>query len=261
MTPSWLTAAITAIACLSPSATANAQDDFGMWYELGVEKKLSSKWSVGLEGEYRTRDDSKTSDRWSAGLSADYKLVKTSRGSLKATAGYTLLYDNNPEKLTWKSSGLPKKWTPHYWGVRHRMYVSLAGSMEFGRFTIGLRERYQYTIRPEKSNQRYAFVYNDDDYLTSHTLQPVDSKKRGLLRSRLQLDYNIAHCKFDPFASIEMFSDDYGIQKMRYQAGVEYKLSKKHAFSLTYRYQDVGGDDDDNDVNSHLLGLSYKFKF
>ena len=241
--------------------TAAAQDDFGMYYELGVEKKLTPKWSIGLEGEYRTRNNTKTADRWSAGLSADYRIVKGSIGTVKASAGYALLYDNNPEKLTYKSSGLPKKWTPGYWGTRHRMFVSLAGSMELGRFTIGLRERYQYTIRPEKKNQRYEMVYNDDDYLVSNTLQSVGSKKRGMLRSRLQLEYNIAHCKIDPFASAEMYSDDMGIQKMRYQAGVEYKLSKMHAFTLTYRYQDICGDDDDNDVNSHLIGLSYKFKF
>ena len=251
-----LAAALTAL-----PLTASAQDDFGMFYELGAEKKLSSKWSVSLEGEYRTRNNTKTADRWSAGLSADYKIVKGTLGTVKATAGYSLLYDNNPEKLTYKSSGLPKKWTPGYWGTRHRLYVSLAGSMDLGRFTIGLRERYQYTIRPEKKNQRYEFVYNDEDYLVGNSLQSVSSKKKGMLRSRLQVEYNIAHCKFDPFVNAEMFSDDMGIQKMRYQAGVEYKLSKKHAFTLTYRYQDIGGDDDDNDVNSHLIGLSYKFKF
>jgi hypothetical protein len=182
--------------------------------------------------------------------------------SVKASAGYSLLYDNNPEKLTFKSDGqTPKKWTPGYWGIRHRLKIGVAGSLDVGRFSIDLRERYQYTLRPEKANQRYAFVYDDDDYLVGHDLQAVKSKQKGMLRSRLQLGYNIAHCKVDPVASVEMFSDDYGIQKMRYQIGAEWKLSKKHALSLTYRYQDVGGDDDDNEVNSHLVGLGYKFKF
>jgi opacity protein-like surface antigen len=245
-----------------PVGSAFAQsDDFGMWYEVEAQKKLSPKWNASLGAEFRTRDDAKTADRWSVGADMDYKILKTSTFSLKASAGYSLLYDNNPEKLTFKSDGSPKKWTPSYWGVRHRLKVGVAGSLDVGRFSFDLRERYQYTIRPEKADQRYAFAYDDDDNLVSHTLQAVKSKSRGMLRSRLQVGYNIAHCKVDPVAGVEMFSDDYGIQKMRYQIGVEWKLSKQHAFSLTYRYQDVGGDDDDNDVNSHLIGLGYKFKF
>ena len=233
-----------------------------MWYEIEAQSKLSPKWNATLSGEFRTRDDSKTADRWSGGIDFDYKIMKTSSFSLKASAGYSLLYDNNPEKLTFKSDGLsPKKWTPSYWGMRHRFKIGVAGSLDAGRFTIGLRERYQYTIRPEKENQRYAFVYDDDDYLVDHELQSVKSKKRGMLRSRLQLGYNIAHCKIDPVASVEMFSDDYGVQKMRYQVGLEWKITKQYALSLTYRYQDVGADDDDNEVNSHLIGLGYKIKF
>jgi len=240
-------------------------DDFGMWYEVGAEKKLSPNWSLGLEGEFRTRDNSKTADRWSAGLGIDYRLLKTTNFSLKASAGYTLLYDNNPEKLTYKSnSGLPKKWTPSYWGTRHRFNVSLSGNLDLGRWTIGLRERWQFTHRPEKARQRYAFEYDERGGMTEpddSQWEAVKSKDKSLIRSRLQLAYNIRRSKVDPFANVEMFTDGNGIQKMRYQAGLEYKLSKQHQFSLTYRYQDVGSNDDDNDVNSHLVGLSYKFKF
>lgn len=251
------------LCCLSVGNAMAQGDDFGMWYEVEAQKKLSPKWNASLGAEFRTRDDSKTADRWSAGVDVDYKLLKTSSFSMKASAGYSLLYDNNPEKLTFKSDGVsPKKWTPSYWGVRHRLKIGVAGSLDVGRFSIDLRERYQYTIRPEKKDQRYAFTYDDDDYLVKPAeLQSVKSKKRGMLRSRLQIGYNISHCKIDPVASVEMFSDDYGIQKMRYQVGAEWKLSKQHALSLTYRYQDVGADDDDNEVNSHLIGLGYKFKF
>ena len=56
----------------------NAQnDDFGMWYELGAEKKLSSKWNAGVEAEFRTRNNSKTADRWSVGLNAEYKIIRS----------------------------------------------------------------------------------------------------------------------------------------------------------------------------------------
>ena len=224
-------------------------DDFGMWYELGVEKKLSPKWNIGAEGEFRTRNNSRTADRWSAGLSAEYKIVK----GLKASAGYSFLYDNNQEKFDLKSDGLrPNKWTPSYWGVRHRFNLSLSGNVDVGRLNIALRERWQYTYRPAATGKKYDF---DEE-----TWKSVKGKGKNVLRSRLQMTYDIPHWKFDPTASVEMFNDKSGIAKMRYQVGVDYKYKKKHVFGLTYRYQNVNDDDDDNELNSHLIGLSYKLK-
>ena len=39
------------------------------------------------------------------------------------------------------------------------------------------------------------------------------------------------------------------------------KLSKQHTVGAFYRYQTVRDDDDDNEPNLHMIGLSYKFKF
>lgn len=233
---------------LLPVVAQNA--DFGMWYEIGAEKKLSPKWNLGLEGELRTRNNTQTLDRWSAGLSAEYKIVK----GLKASAGYTLLYDNNRDELDLKSDGLrPNKYTPSYWGTRHRFNVSLQGSVGWGRLSISLRERWQYTYRPSVEEQKYDF---DLGAWTN-----VKGKGKNVLRSRLQLSYDFPHWKFDPFANVEMFNAGHGVDKMRYQVGVDYKYLKKHVFSLTYRYQHVGGVDDDNEPDGHLIGLSYKLKF
>ena len=49
---------------------ANAQsDDFGLDFSLEAEKKISKKWSLGLEAEVRTRDNTKTMDRWTRFIS------------------------------------------------------------------------------------------------------------------------------------------------------------------------------------------------
>lgn len=230
---------------------ASAQsDDFGMWYSLTAEKKLSRKWSVDVEGEFRTRNDAKTADRWSIGVDGEYKITRW----LKASAGYTLLYDNNPEKISYNDDGSYNNWRPSYWGLRHRVAVSLAGSVDAGRFSFTLRERWQYTYRPEKTVDRYDF---DNVWWEEKT---VKSKSRHVLRSKLKIDYNIPKCKVDPYVDVELFNA-WELQKVRYTVGVDWKLTKKHVFGLSYHYQDVNGDDDDNDVNSHILGLSYKFKF
>ena len=75
---------------LAMTATAGfAQDDFGTILSLEAEKKISKKFSVGLEAEMRTRDDVKSIDRWSGGFQAGYKLLPW----LKVLAGYTYLYE------------------------------------------------------------------------------------------------------------------------------------------------------------------------
>ncbi len=236
--------------CHLPMTPSNAQNsDFGMFYELGAEKNLSRKWSLGGELEFRTRNNTKTADRVSVGLNAEYKFFK----GLKASAGYSFLYDNNPEEMDWKRDELrPNKWTPSYWSVRHRFNVSLGGSVDVGRLKISLRERWQYTYRPEASGKKYDF---DNEIWNS-----VKGKGKNVLRSRLQLSYDFPHWKFDPFANVELFNA-WNINKVRYQVGVEYKYRKKHVFSLTYRFQNTYEDDDDLETDSHLIGLSYKYKF
>ena len=52
-----------------------------------------------------------------------------------------------------------------YWGVRHRFNVSLTGSWKINRLELSLRERWQYTYRPEYTvDQRwsYCYVWNDE---------------------------------------------------------------------------------------------------
>lgn len=241
---------VLSIFCLSISYAVAQSDDFGIWYEVGAEKKLSRNWSIAGEAEFRTRNNLRTADRWSAGLSAEYKIIK----GLKASAGYVLLYDNNAEELDLKSDGLtPNKWTPSYWAVRHRFNLSLSGSIDWQRLKFSLRERWQYTYRPAAEGKRYDI---DEEAWVN-----VRGKGKNVLRSRLQIDYDIPNWKFDPYVNAEMFNAAGGIQKMRYTIGVDYKLRKKHVFGLSYKYQNVNDDDDDMSANSHILGLSYKYKF
>lgn len=168
---------------MMPLSLLAQSDDFGVWTSIGAEKKISKKLSVGMEAELRTRDDVSTLDRWSVGVDAQYKLTKW----LKVSAGYSFLDDNN-EKITYKeTNGMPNK-LAEYWGVRHRFNVSLTGSYKFGDWQVSLRERWQYTYRPEKTiDERWDF--DDDEY----DGKPKTYKGRGknVLRSRLQLSYDI----------------------------------------------------------------------
>ena len=134
------------VALLMTATTAKAQsDDFGIWGEVNVEKKISSRWSAGTGVEFRSRDNASEADRWSFGADISYKITDW----LKASAGYSLLNDNN-----YKVNDSGKKYAK-YWGVRHRFNVSLTASQSFGNLSVSLRERWQYTYRPEKTVTRY----------------------------------------------------------------------------------------------------------
>lgn len=240
--------ALLALVAFSCPVALLAQGDFGIWYSLGAQKKFNSHWSAAVEGEFRSRNDARTADRWSLGLSASYKF----NGFLKATAGYVFLDDNNHERITYNGDEL-NKWTPSYWGIRHRFFVALTGQVKWNRLTFSLRERWQYTYRPETTTDRWDF---DDAAWETRT---VSEKGKNVLRSRLQVEYNIPKCKFEPYASVELFNA-WALDKTRFSIGSDYKLAKKHAFQVFYRYQRVNGNDD-GQTNQHVLGLGYQFKF
>lgn len=234
----------------SSTATFAQSDDFGVWASASAEKKIDKKWSVEAEAEFRSRDNSQSVDRWSGSLGADYKIVK----GLTASAGYTFLYDNNEEKITYHSDGSYNNLRPSYWGVRHRFNASLTGDIDWSDFNFSLRECWQYTYRPEKTTDRY-------DYDNSHWEDTtVKGKGSNVLRSRFKIEYNIPHCKIIPYASVELYNG-WSLQKTRYTVGADWKINKQNAVGLYYRYQDLNHDDDDNDPNIHILGVTYKFKF
>ena len=255
-----------------PLGAAAQSDDWGSILSVEVEKKIDKKFSLDFEAEMRTRDDMETVDRWSGEVSASYKLTSW----LKASAGYTFLYDNN-EKYSYydadddvvkRDIGIKigdLKRSAEYWGIRHRFQVSLNSSYKLGKVGLSLRERLQYTYRPEHTiDQRYIYYDEDEDeYVpegigdgTEHTYK---SKSKTVLRSRLQAEYKEKNFPITPFGSVELFND-MDLQKIRYTAGFDYKLNKKNSLSLYYRYQHVNSDDD-NETNRHFIGLGYTLKF
>lgn len=254
---------ILAIMLFVPSAVMAQKDDFGMQYNIVASKKAGKQWTFGAEAEMRTCNNSQTISRWSGELSAQYKITKW----LKAGVAYKLMSDRREEYLKTTSKSiytdeetdissnvLYESWRPSYFTLRHRFSASLTGGFSAGRFSFSLRERWQYTYRPEKETERYNFAQ------AKWEQTKVKSKSHHVLRSRLQVDYDIPKCKFDPYANVELFNS-MALEKTRLAVGIEYKIKKKHAFNAFYRYQNSNGSSDDEDLNSHIIGLGYEFKF
>lgn len=237
------------VALLMTATTAKAQsDDFGIWGEVNVEKKISSRWSAGTGVEFRSRDNASEADRWSFGADISYKITDW----LKASAGYSLLNDNN-----YKVNDSGKKYAK-YWGLRHRINVSLTASQSFGNLSVSLRERWQYTYRPEKTVQRYyvntTSSHDAGEEADEHTYR---GKGKNVWRNRLQLKYKVSKM-WRPYINAES-SVANGLEKIRYAAGTEIRLSKQHSLDLRYLFQKSYNDDDEGD--KHIIGIGYTFKF
>ena len=237
---------------LTSALPMTAQSEGGLYMSVEAEKKIDKKLSVSLEAATRSRNNFNTMDRWSLDLGAEYKLNKW----LKAEAGYMLIDQNNREKINYKTTGAYDTWRPSYWSIKHRVYAGLTGSYKFSNnIKLSLRERWQYTYRPEKTVQRWDF----DDEAWEDKVRT--GKGKNQLRSRFEIAYDKKRALFTPYANIELYNG-WGIEKVRYTVGTDIRLSKQHQLGVFYRFQDMKQvDADEYDPNMHYIGIGYKFKF
>ena len=235
---------------LLPIGVQAQNDEFGTWTGVSLDKKLSKQLTLGTELELRTGNNLKNIDRWSAGISLDYRLAKW----LKAGAGYTYLYDYHPEAYTYQDDGDLNKRTMTYFGSRHRLNVSLTASKDFGKLSVSLRERWQYTYRPEQANKRMDYQHSDLGYS-----YPVKGKATNMWRNKLQLKYKATRL-LQPYLYGETYVGGSGFDKLRLSLGTELKLSKQSSLNVGYVYQKVY-DDDDEEGNKHVFSIGYKYKF
>ncbi|MCS2892630.1 DUF2490 domain-containing protein [Parabacteroides faecis] len=207
--------------------TLSAQDDLGSSLSAEITKRIIPGLNLSLEEDFRLRDNLSEVDRFSTTLELSYKPWKF----LKLGGAYNLINYNHETKG---------------WEVRHRYYFFATGSYRINRFTVSLRERFQSTYRvgvKETSKRANPKLY---------------------LRSRLEVEYDIRNCKFEPFASVELYNtlnDPQGnkMNKLKYTAGSKYKLNKRNSLQLYYRY--VNFKDDDEGNGKHMIGLGYSYKF
>jgi hypothetical protein len=203
-----------------------AQSDFGVWTNFDVKKKLSKRLDATVEGEFRTRNDNKTIGRWDLSTELSYRI----NSFLKVGGSYNFIRFNH------KKRG---------WETGHRYELFTTGAYHWSHFELSLREKYQHTYRVGVSS-------------TYKRANPKD-----MLRSRVQLSYNIPKCRFTPYTSVEFYHtlndpQRNGLEKTRYTIGTTYKINKKNMFEVYYRYQAETSSDNEDE---NILGIGYTLKF
>jgi hypothetical protein len=115
--------------------------------------------------------------------------------------------------------------------------------------------RYSFSATAKKDFSRFESAFrlrytNDADDETS---------SEYFMRYKASLDYDIRKSKITPSVAVEAFQQlqDGGLYKMRYTAGMDYKLFKKNYLGLDYKF-----DYYQNEYkNRHILSVGYKIKF
>lgn len=275
-----------ALATLPALALHAADDDFGIWTSASVQKSISPTFSIDAGIGFRAEDCLQRVARWDVGAGVSYKPVKF----LTLSTAYTYIYGQNAEegKVDYKKKTDDEgnlifngyNVDHAYWRSRHRATFDIIGKIPMGRFTLSIRERYQYTHYDAATTTRdryrselpeaMAGAWTGDTYeYDGHTFTSFEqsdrekkAKDRHYLRSRFMIDYNIRHCPLTPYAAYEFhnnLSNSLKLKKSRLTAGVEWKVSKKHRLDFAYVFQN--SHDDDNEGNLHALSVEYKFKF
>lgn len=213
---------------------AAQNERYGTWTSVGAEKKLN-KWDFGVKTELRTIYYLQLINRWSLGLNADYELLKY----LKVGAGYELM------------NSLDKEYNVYMF--RNRFNTSVTGKLELNGFTFKLRERIQTTIKDDSKRIK------DNGEINTYKINPEWS-----WRNRLQVSYNIPHCKITPAFSCESFyqlnnPDGNTFDNVRYALSFDYKINKQNSIEI---YGLVNSKFESEDAyGKYILGAGYTIIF
>ncbi|MCR5312445.1 MAG: DUF2490 domain-containing protein [Bacteroidaceae bacterium] len=260
------------------TAWAGDNDDFGMDYSIGAEKKLTSNLDFGLNLNYRTQDNSKETERWVIGGGFSYKLLNTKTFDIKLNADWEYMRQFKLKELVYKYGDILDEdgnWTTgvngwnstaSYWRSRHRTSLGFSGNYKPNkRWSFSLKETVQYNHYCETDSIdaiKYRVKYNDDDeeYKTQDVYKKTKrAKDKFVLRSKITGQYDIRHCPLAPFVSLDYGCGlNYSASKWKITAGTDIKITKQHKLDVFYRFQT---ENDDDEPNGHIIGVGYKFKF
>ena len=273
-------AAAMAFCSIAPAQAGGDEDNKGLWTTFEASKKVTKKFKVGGEAEFRTADYAKEVERFSVGVNGQYKI----NDYLKATAGYIFILGYNPEssKDHFDDYGDYDGYNldHSYWEKRNRFHFALSGSYKIGRVELSIRERLQYTrtnsaiVDEEKhrfnvspiKDESGDFVYDENgNVVTIREKLPVKTKPElketehnTVLRSRISAKWNIPKCKVNPFASAELYSRvNHGwknFDKLRSRIGATYKINKDNALEFYYLFEKAGKK---GKPNTHAIGIGY----
>lgn len=251
--------------------TAFAQsDDFGFDLSAEAVKKLSRNASFAIEGNVRTQDNTSAIERYGIGGAFEFKFLNTKKLDIEATAGWEHIWQHHLSNAEdkYKSDGMTLKGrniTDSYVQPRHRTTVSIAGAYSPNkRWTFIIKESVQhnhYNAIDSIGVTKERFLMDGDGnqiVSSEEDMKQKGSRDRMVLRSKATVKYDIRRSHFVPFVSFDYgLGLNYTAFKRKFIVGTDYKLSKTNKVTAFYRFQT---ENDDDEPNGHIVGLSYSIK-
>jgi hypothetical protein len=214
------------IACfLLTQVTFSQKDDFGIWYGISAEHKLTKKLEIDFSANLRTFSNAgKIEESFiEGGISYNLNKIITLSGAYRLT-----------DKIEKNNS--------YYF--RHKVLVDIKGNLPAGNFSFSCRMRFQTGLK--------MYIEDKSDEYPYYT---------G--RIKIKATYKTPTFPLDPYIYAEsffpMFSDESGnLGKSRYSTGVELSISKKHSVEAEYIFQrdylpQI------SDIN--IISINYNIKF
>jgi hypothetical protein len=201
------------------------EKDFGIWYGVSADHKLTDKLKIGLSASVRTFDNAAKVEEGFMEGGLEYRLNK-----YLSIAGSYRLSDNIEDDNSYY--------------FRHKLFFDLKGSYSLGDFSFTGRFRFQERFKTYIED-------NEDEIPDSHG------------RIRLKALYNVPSFPVNPFVSAEFFcpmfkSSDRVVDKNRLMGGIEYNISKRQTIELEYIHQ---RDYLPHMADENIISVNYNFKF
>lgn len=199
--------------------------DVCQWSTFSLDKKLTERWSVGLDEELRFYQNITQVNQSFTNLGLTYKAIK----NLKISVVYRLIQ-------RYQEVGDVS--------IRHRVYTDLAFKKKSNYLTYIYRTRFQMQVRDYYSS------------LDGHNLE-------NYWRHRFEVRYN-SKCDLKPYVGTEFYYQlqnvrlKEGNQRIvcsRFQFGLEYIINKKHSVGAYFMLQkefNINAPENDS-----VLGLTY----
>jgi hypothetical protein len=209
--------------CFAASAQVN---DAGLWASVSVEKKVSKRMDVSLSQEFRMNEN--ISELGTAFTEVALEIKIRHVKGLSISPGYRFIQNRNQDNT---------------YSLRHRLLADLNYRYKTGQFSFSLRERFQSQV---------ADVMTGEDGFT-----PVH-----YMRSKLAVKFSPSKKKYSPWISAEAFyqlnnAEGNEIDNLRYAAGIDYDITKRHAISLFYLInQEVNVS---NASTGYIAGIAYSY--
>ncbi len=213
---------------LAMIGTASAQDgeyytvrDFEVWSAAKLKYKMNKDWSMGLEQQFRFKDNASTIDQYFT----EFELKKGFGQHFSAAYGARFIRNNDTEG--------GKQGYENFF----RWNADLGFKHDINRLTLKYRIRYQ--AKNELS---------------------IEDEKDRTIRFMAEVKYNIKNWKLDPQFSSEIFnnfSNDEGFNKLRFTLETDYKIKNIGELGVFYRMEHelIGL----YPKTTHIAGFTYQY--